>query len=369
MAEEVQKIVVPKETVSDDTYKVTSILFKNGDFVKKGTIIGSIETSKADIDIESPADGYVFYTCNVSDNISVGDVFALLAAHKNINPQQHIQPEIKHPDRSEKPSSPAVHSARISKQALELIKLHNIDIHVFEGKNLISRKDVEEYLTEQKKIRSQDSEAERAKAKISTHVIIIGGGKHTRALIDIIEQSKTYNIVGIVYTHQPPSPNFINYPVLGGTNDLEKIYEQICDSAVIGFGGIEKPGERIKVYEKLKKIGFRLPNIIHPKSTIEPTAQIGEGNQIFAGAIIGSYANIGNICIINSNAVVSHDCVLHDNVHVTPGAVLGGSVRVGKNTIVGMNASVYYGVEIGTNCILTNGANVFKNIQDNEIVK
>ena len=41
--------------------KVTDIYFKNKEFVSKGDLLMSFETSKADMDIESEVDGYILY--------------------------------------------------------------------------------------------------------------------------------------------------------------------------------------------------------------------------------------------------------------------------------------------------------------------
>ena len=73
------EILIPKETVSDDSYKISSVEFKNGDTVSQGQIVGSFETSKADIDVEAPEDGYIFYSdVKTGGTIKVGDVFAVI---------------------------------------------------------------------------------------------------------------------------------------------------------------------------------------------------------------------------------------------------------------------------------------------------
>lgn len=71
------------------------------------------------------------------------------------------------------------------------------------------------------------------------------------------------------------------------------------------------------------------------------SVELGEGNLVFAGAVVGSCAKIGNNCIINTGAIVSHDCAIGNHVKISPGAVLGGSVSVGDNSLIGMGG---YGV-------------------------
>ena len=88
--------------------------------------------------------------------------------------------------------------------------------------------------------------------------------------------------------------------------------------------------------EKLKALGFMLPNVIHARAIIEPSCTIGEGNVILAGANIGSKTVIGNNCYINTKTMISHECVIDDGVRVAPGAILAGRIYVGKNTLIGI---------------------------------
>ena len=72
-----KKIKVDQFNPSDNEYTVTEIFFENGDNVKTGDIVLSLESSKADIDVESEFTGF-FYTDH-----SVGDVVEINAI-KNV---------------------------------------------------------------------------------------------------------------------------------------------------------------------------------------------------------------------------------------------------------------------------------------------
>lgn len=367
----ISDIIVAKETVSDDSYKVTGIFYKEANFIRKGDLIGSFETSKADVDIESPIDGYVFYNCILGDTISVGDVFACITEVDSLPKSYFESKKIKKnlPLISEKQNVPA--NVRISKPAEKLIEENKIDISVFGGLNIIDKKDVENYLNKSKtgsRILPEYGKIDFSTSK-QNKVIIIGGGKHSKVCIDILRQMHSYEIAGIVYTRVKPETELMGYPILGSLDELKYIFENIATNAIIGVGGLDDSNERPSLFGELKKIGFYIPNIIHPRSIIEPSVSLGEGNQIMAGANIGSCSRIANNCIINSNTVISHDCIINDHVHVTPGTVLAGSVSVGPYTLIGMGVTVMYGTKIGTRVLINNGCNIFKNIPDNSIIK
>lgn len=358
-------IIVSKETVSDDSYKVTSVLYNDGALVKKGDIIGSFETSKADVDVESPVDGYVFFNCKIDKSVIVGSIFASISESDTI-PEDYFK-SISVAETIDNSASKVKEtgSLRISKPAEKLMREHKIDSSVFEGKSMIEKKDVEDYLAGGA-AKSLSPEAGGSK---TNKVIIIGGGNHTKVCIDILRQTRTHEIAGIVYTKTNPGKDLMGCAFIGGLNDLEKIYKNVATNAVIGIGGLENPQERAALYDRLKEIGFAIPNLIHPRAMIEPSVIFGDGNQFFAGANVGSCAKVGNNCILNSNSVVSHDCNIGNNVHITPGAILAGTVKVGNNSIIGMGVTVYYNCTIGQNVIITNGHHIFKDIPDNSLIR
>lgn len=74
--------------------------------------------------------------------------------------------------------------------------------------------------------------------------------------------------------------------------------------------------------------------LIHKNAWVSPSARIGMGTIVMAGAVIQANARIGEHCIINTGASVDHDCVIGDYVHVAPGVHLCGGVRVGEGSLL-----------------------------------
>ncbi|MEO6584344.1 MAG: NeuD/PglB/VioB family sugar acetyltransferase [Ferruginibacter sp.] len=356
------EILIPKETVSDDSYKISSLLFQNGDKVKKGETLGSFETSKADMDIESPADGIIFYTdVKPGSIINVGEIFAMVNV-VNEYPQT-LQAEIDRKNtiqaQAQLANATGIEGLRISKSAKELIETHNIDLALFKGKKLVTKEDAELAL---------NKSGARVKNISRPKIIIIGAGGHAKICIDIIRQNGLYEIAGTT-ANSEAGESVMGVPVLGTDDEvLSKIFKEGVVHAVIGVGALKNPAVRQRIFKNLKNIGFIIPTIIHPKAICEPSAIFGEGCQVMAGAIVGSDVVVSNNCVINAGTVISHDCYLEENVHITPGAILAGDVYVGENAIVGMGAAVYIGVTIGNNAVVMNNANVIKDIPENAIV-
>ncbi len=102
--------------------------------------------------------------------------------------------------------------------------------------------------------------------------------------------------------------------------------------------------------------------VTHPTATVDPTAEIGPGTLICAGAVIQPTAEIGSHVVINTGAVVEHDVKLGDFAFVAPGACLEGGVVVGEGAFIGVNASILPGVSIGAWSTVGAGAVVLEDL-------
>jgi sugar O-acyltransferase (sialic acid O-acetyltransferase NeuD family) len=252
-----------------------------------------------------------------------------------------------------------------SRKALFLIGKHGLDKNVFSA-NVIREKDVVEYIQ-----KIEGFHISRQVNSVAQKVLIWGGGGHAKMCIDILRQSNSFSIAGIIDSMKHGvAESILGVPVIGkDENDFARLYKQGYRLAILGIGLVEKHRTREKLYFTLREMGFDLPNIIHPKACVEPSVRIdGDGNQIMANAVIGSDVRIGSNCVINCGSIISHDSIIDSSVHVAPGAILAGSVKVGRNTLIGMGCTVFLRVEIGADVVVHNGVNVFRNIADNEVV-
>jgi len=126
---------------------------------------------------------------------------------------------------------------------------------------------------------------------------------------------------------------------------------------------------RAKKYsEIIKHIDYIPLSAIHVKSTISKSAMFGDYVQIFNGAIVQPYAQIGKGTICNTASIIEHECFVGDFCHISCGAVLCGNVSVGDFSFVGANAVVRQGIKIGKNVIVGAGSVVVRDVPDNSIV-
>lgn len=139
---------------------------------------------------------------------------------------------------------------------------------------------------------------------------------------------------------------------------------------VVGLAAIggHRGRDRLRIQAFFQAHGLRCLSIVHPRAVVCPTARVGAGSQILAGAVIASDVQIGSASIVNHNASVDHECVLGMGVHVGPGATLCGCVQVGDNVMIGAGATVLPRVTIAPNCLVGAGSIVTRDLPENSIV-
>lgn len=182
-------------------------------------------------------------------------------------------------------------------------------------------------------------------------IILVGGGGHSKSVIDIIEQQKKFKIAGIIDNNLTLGSNILTYEVIGSDKDLEMLFNRF-KYALITIGQIKSSDSRKKLFKHLKKIGYELPRIVSPRSYISKHSSIGEGSVIMHDVLINSNVLIGDNCIINSKALIEHDSSIKSHCHISTNATINGNVIVGENSFIGSCAVLKEGVQVEQNSFI-----------------
>lgn len=183
-------------------------------------------------------------------------------------------------------------------------------------------------------------------------LVLMGGGGHSRAIIDVVEQFTTYSISlqGRVSVER----------VVEDTRKLTKDdWLELCsqyEAFIVSVGQIKSVVDREAIVSKLQSLGAGTPTIISPKAYVSPRVQIGKGTVIMHNAAINTGARIGDFCIINTGAILEHDAKVGDFCHISTGAVVNGEAKVGSRTFIGSNAVVLNQIKIGSDVVLGAGS-------------
>jgi sugar O-acyltransferase (sialic acid O-acetyltransferase NeuD family) len=188
-------------------------------------------------------------------------------------------------------------------------------------------------------------------------LVVLGAGGHAKVLISVIKELDI-NILAILDDdEQKWGEDILGIKISG---PIEKIKSGNFDAAVIAIGDNGKRKELANQYDEY----CQWKTLIHPYSYVHPSAKIGSGSVLFAGAIIQPDVLLGDHVIINTGASVDHDCIVESFVHIAPGVHLAGNVSVGEGSFLGIGSSVIPNKKIGKWAIVGAGAVVIDDIPD-----
>jgi len=137
-----------------------------------------------------------------------------------------------------------------------------------------------------------------------------------------------------------------------------------CNSVIgdIGFG-IERINDEEWTRVPFNGKPLKMPH--YGGVIIGDCVEIGALNTVVSGAIEPTI--IGDNVKTDDHVHIAHNCKIEDGVLITAAAEISGGVRVGQNTWIGPNSSIFQQTKIGRRCLVGIGANIFKNMKDNEV--
>ena len=192
-------------------------------------------------------------------------------------------------------------------------------------------------------------------------IVLIGGGGHCKACIDVIEQQGKFSIQGIVDRAELAGQTLMGYPYIGSDDDLPEIVKHI-PYALITVGQIRSVDLRKKLTQKAINAGFELPVVLSPYAYVSQSAQIGPGSIVMHQALVNSAAKIGAHCIINSQALIEHDVTVDEFCHISTGAKVNGGTQIGSGCFIGSGVVIKHGLTITDNVVIGANSTVLKHL-------
>jgi sugar O-acyltransferase (sialic acid O-acetyltransferase NeuD family) len=185
-------------------------------------------------------------------------------------------------------------------------------------------------------------------------VVVLGAGGHAKVVIGTL-LAAGFRISG-AYDDEPSKrgTSVLGVPVVGR---LDALVGAGPSAAVIGIGDNRARAAVARRFPDLQWVA-----VADPQAVVHPSARLGAGTVVFAGAVIQPDAVLGAHVIVNTGATVDHDCVLGDFVHVGPGSHLSGGVRLGDGAFLGIGSAVIPNREVGAWTVVGAGAVVVRDL-------
>jgi len=357
-------VLVPLLNANEPEARLLETHVKDGQLVQKGDLLFTIETTKAASDVEAPEAGFVRIVAAEGATLAVGEVLAYLTetAEESLETVVSDQSSM-----TNQPSSAEVAPAdlRITRPARALAESLGLDLSALPTDRLVTESVIRE-LAGSRTIQSPKQPISKSK---NAQILLYGAGGHAKAVLEMVQALGAFRLAGIIDDNASlTGTSVLGIPVLGTRVALPGLIAQGVHLAANGVGGIINLDIRIKLFDLLSSYGFAFPILRHPRATVEPSAQVFDGVQVFANAYVGSSAVLREMCMINTGAIVSHNCEIGRYTHIAPGCLLAGHVQVGERALVGMGVTTMIGLKIGDGARVGNGAVLLADVPVRQIV-
>lgn len=171
------------------------------------------------------------------------------------------------------------------------------------------------------------------------NVLLVGAGGHAKAVHEAVVAAGD-----TVSAYADPRPAgwlaAHHYP-----DDPAADREAPDTAVVIGIGGVTPRDlrARLRVLDRYLEKGRPAPTVKDRTASVSPTAALGSGAIVLAGAVVQPATDIGRGVIVNTLAMIIHDSVVGAGSHVAPGAVVLADCTIGECVMIGSGAVVLPG--------------------------
>lgn len=136
---------------------------------------------------------------------------------------------------------------------------------------------------------------------------------------------------------------------------------------VPGVIAIGAPGLRKELLNRWQ--GNDYISVIHEKTVIDTSFNMGTGNIIAPGVVITTNVRLGDHNIVNINSSINHNSKIGDFVTIGPSVHIAGNVTIEDGVFIGIGANISNGVKIAKGCVIGAGALVLNDItKENSVV-
>jgi sugar O-acyltransferase (sialic acid O-acetyltransferase NeuD family) len=197
--------------------------------------------------------------------------------------------------------------------------------------------------------------------------VIFGCGSQARYVIDNLRSCGPDALAGLVDLESGGAVGQVmnDVPVRWNRERALAELDPASTEVVIAHG---KNALKRELALELERRGFRFFKAVHERAIISPSARIGEGSIVNAGAVLLPNSELRSHVIVHSGAVIEHDCVLDEGCNVAPGVHLAGRVEIGKDAYVYTGAAVIPKVKIGARAVVGAGAVVLRDVPEDVTV-
>lgn len=191
--------------------------------------------------------------------------------------------------------------------------------------------------------------------------LVFGTGDFADIVSDLIKRLGRNTAGYILDDAYVSSDSYNRLPVI----PLSRLKEYSTEkySVAIGFIGGKMYTQRSEKFELIRSLGYELENLIHPSAVLS-TDNIGVGNIILEGCILGFKVKMGDGNIMWPHSVVNHHGVIGSFNNLSPSMSTSGGVTIGSHCFLGNNSTYKNKVVVADYTLVGAGAYIAHNTEE-----
>lgn len=393
------EIKMPSISANEDEVLLAQWLHDSGDMVRRGETICTVETTKATVEVEAEANGYLYHVVGAGTKVATGTVIGTLSANADAPAApagSHTEPPATETAPSDKPGRKWTRKAEIVARRAGL----EIDeIYTRLGGRTLTESDIQAAIetgaaapvttppTETAappNTVAQPSRPARPSTPARTadllddaygegrpeRIALLGGGAGAGAMtVDILFGSRRQRAVAILDNNTDVHGKTVGgVPIVGACDMAEQLWRDgVCDSIMLLI--TKDRYERAELFGKLSARGVPFTNIIDPTAEIKGGCSLGRGNLIMGRSYLSTGVSIGDNNFLGSHTCIEHHSTVGDHCTFGPRTTTSGAVTIGDRVKTGMSVSIEPYLSVGDDALIASGCMISTDIPALSIVK
>uniref|UniRef100_A0A7S1N706 PglD N-terminal domain-containing protein n=1 Tax=Eutreptiella gymnastica TaxID=73025 RepID=A0A7S1N706_9EUGL len=149
-------------------------------------------------------------------------------------------------------------------------------------------------------------------------------------------------------------------PVLGFI-DAATIQEYKVSHVAIAVGNLSA---RLEIIRRLMPLQLSWPTLIHPQAIVAPCCQVGKGNLVEAGCVIGLGVSIGNFNVLLGGATIDSCSKLGSFITAQARSTVANAI-IGSGSWLSCGCTIMPNISVGKYCFIGGNACVEHDVPDN----
>jgi sugar O-acyltransferase (sialic acid O-acetyltransferase NeuD family) len=200
-------------------------------------------------------------------------------------------------------------------------------------------------------------------------LVIIGDGETAELAYEYFTHDSPYEVVAFsVEKGYLEKTELFGLPVVA-LEHLESVFEPAQHRAFVAVSYTQLNRIRTRLYNEIRKKGYRAVSYISSKAFVWRNVEIGENCFILENNVIQYGVTIGNNVTLWSGNHVGHRSTIGNNCFMSSHVVISGYCEIGESCFLGVNSCIGNNLKVAKDCIIGAGAVVLKDTDERKVYR